>query len=211
MTTRVFHDWEFLERGPRYPIIPISVGMVRDDGAELYLINGEFPIEAFLIQSRQEEWLRHNVVPYLPVTIHSATTGVDWIEWNEDHPDYEASVFSRDIMRQKIHTFLVGDEMPYHDSELWGWYPAYDHVCLAQMFDTMSDMPDRIPKQTNDIRQFHNHLGSPGLPPNRGPAHHALADARWTAQAFYALDDIQKMMTRTTRTVGAVRDRLTSD
>lgn len=57
---RIFYDLEFSERGNAHPIIPISVGMVREDGAEFYAVfKGLKP-------ARCNEWVRQNVLPLLP-------------------------------------------------------------------------------------------------------------------------------------------------
>lgn len=57
---RIYYDAEFIERGPNCPIELISIGMVREDGRELYGVLADGWDE-----SHCDEWLRTNVLPYL--------------------------------------------------------------------------------------------------------------------------------------------------
>ena len=52
---RIWFDTEFIERGGAYPIQIVSIGMVREDGAELYLESAEFD------PAGASEWVRANV------------------------------------------------------------------------------------------------------------------------------------------------------
>lgn len=170
---RYWYDWEFLETGKE--ILPISLGMVCEDGRELYLINGEFPLNRL----QENPWLLSNVAPYLPIEM---VDQVGW-EWNEADPDY-LNVFSLSFMRKKVQSFIG------NNAELWGYYAAYDHVCLAQLFGRMIDLPSNIPMYTNDlmqeIRQWSFNLHNVAV--NKAE-HHALSDARWTRDVHLALVD----------------------
>jgi hypothetical protein len=69
------------------------------------------------------------------------------------------------------------------DPELWGWYSAYDHVALAQLYGPMVDLPAGWPYYTRDVRQLASSLGWPERkrpPVPKVDEHDALADARWT-------------------------------
>jgi hypothetical protein len=57
---KVFFDTEFLEDGKTIDLI--SIGMVREDGEELYLVNREADWKRVLAN----DWLSANVVPHLP-------------------------------------------------------------------------------------------------------------------------------------------------
>ena len=59
---RIFYDCEFVERGRDLPIQLVSIGMIRDDGTELYRINPES-----LSNVSKHPWLSVNVGPYLPI------------------------------------------------------------------------------------------------------------------------------------------------
>lgn len=56
---RTFLDFEFIENGAEHPIIPISVGLVREDGKEFY---AEF---ADVDWSLANPWVLENVKPLL--------------------------------------------------------------------------------------------------------------------------------------------------
>jgi hypothetical protein len=179
---KIWYDTEFLERGRGYPTNLISIGMVREDGAELYCINGEFDLDLLT----QHPWLMDNVVPYLPIEkVPDARFVRSYrLEWDEEHGDYDDHVWTVDGIARRVKDFVLVDD----DPQLWAWYGAYDHVCLAQLFGTMSQMPREIPFYTNDIRQEQVRLGEPILPAQTSTKHHAMADARWNRKAWDYLD-----------------------
>lgn len=166
---RVYYDTEFLESGPTKPIEFISIGLVAEDGRELYLVNREAPWR----QIKHNEWLMENVIPQLPQP-HG-----DWRNhmpksWLIDltHP----SVRTRAAIAPAVSAFLTATP----DLELWAWYGAYDHVVLAQLFGRMVDLPRGVPMWTNDLRQEMHRLGDPeGGPMQECGMHNALDDARY--------------------------------
>lgn len=153
MPARYFLDWEFIEDG--HTIDPISVGIVDDAGLEYYAVFEDAPWERI----RENEWLTANVVPQLPF------------------PD---GWKPREQIRSDVKYFLS----PFVDGEfrgnieLWTWFGAYDHLCLAQLFGSMADYPIHLPKWSNDARQWHYQLGEPDLPEQQSGLHDALEDAR---------------------------------
>ena len=56
---RFYLDTEFIERGAGYPISLISIGIVAEDGRELYLVSSEFDPET------ASQWVKDNVLPHL--------------------------------------------------------------------------------------------------------------------------------------------------
>lgn len=166
---KLFHDWEFLEDGST--IEPISVGMVREDGAEYYAVFADMPTKRIA----EHDWLMANVVPSLPRMFgemrmafkRSNPLGLDWTD---------PAVKARGQIRDEVKTFLLGTP----DLELYGWYSSYDHVCLAQLFGRMIDLPSGVPMWTNDLRQEVHRLGlsEADLPKQADGVHNALADAR---------------------------------
>lgn len=169
---KIYYDTEFLENGKTIELI--SIGMVAEDGEELYCINGEAPLENIY----KHEWLVQNVWPNLPLKYVSKYGP----EWDEEHPDYFGKVWSRQIIAQAVEKFIRSKPQP----ELWAWYGAYDHVVLAQLWGPMSTLPFGVPMWTNDLRQeihrLEKVLGKPlmfELPKLGANAeHHALADAK---------------------------------
>lgn len=62
---RYFLDTEFSEAGSSKPIRLISIGIVAEDGRELYLESGEW------ISAEINPWVQANVIPYLKGEMHS--------------------------------------------------------------------------------------------------------------------------------------------
>lgn len=175
---RIFYDTEFLEQGSRSPISLISIGMVREDGAELYRVNAAAPwseIEA-------HPWLRDNVLPHLPRD-HGHTE-----EWR---PDYRLRplVDSPKNIAQAVADFCYHSYGQTREStRLYAYFADYDHVVLSQLFGTMMDLPDHMPMYTRDFKQINDML-RPGyeLPQQESGEHDALNDARWLRDQFEAL------------------------
>lgn len=182
----VFHDWEFLENGRT--IIPISVGMVREDGAELYLVNeevldlGPHSRTGLHGEIKQHKWIMENVVPGLPLDPNAREPmppGRGQEAFFAVDPD-DDRVMPLRLIRRHVRDFIQGayDTEP---PELWAWFAAYDHVCLGQLFGRMIDIPDRVPWYTNDIRTLKALAGPTAWatePVQAKGVHNALEDAR---------------------------------
>lgn len=159
MLMRYYHDWEFYEDGKT--IQPISVGVVGEDGRELYI---EFNFDWSQVPAGHFLW--ENVYPHLEF---------------DDVPD-------RKGIQNQLRRFITKDGTEF-DNELWGYYSSYDHVCLAHTFGRMVDMPDGVPWFTQDIKQEQVRIEKLWfkhgllLPEQKDTKHHALADARWTKDA----------------------------
>lgn len=153
---RIFYDTEFLEDGRTVELI--SIGMVREDGAEYYAVSDDFEE----VQVREHPWLRANVWPHLPLNLDG------WID--HDHP----SVKLRSQIADEVRNFIL--DTP--DPELWAWYAAYDHVALCQLWGRMIDLPKGVPMFTRDLKQEAMRLGSPRMPEQVSGEHNALADAQ---------------------------------
>ncbi len=156
---KYFYDSEFYEDGERIHLI--SIGIVAEDGRELYLENADFdpgivPEGHFLVE---------NVFPWL----------------------YDSDVYlvSKAEIARLVQLFILEVEGPH---ELWAYYADYDHVVLAQLFGTMMDMPKGFPWFTLDLKQeLHTFNITLPLPGQDGVQHHALADARWNHKVYYWL------------------------
>ncbi len=178
---RYWYDCEFLEDGET--IAPISIGIVAEDGREYYAVSYNAPWNRI----EHRPWLVENVVPHLP-QLHAggnassyfapARLGVDL-----DHPD----VKSRLTIAAEVRDFLLATTEPV---ELWGYYSSYDHILLSQLWGPMINRPACIPMWTNDVQQEAARLGlENSLPRQAGGLHNALADARWTRDAWTYLAD----------------------
>lgn len=78
--------------------------------------------------------------------------------------------------------------------EFWSWMAAYDWVCLAQVFGTMSDLPGGWPYWCHDLQQFAEDLGVPrkDFPEMHGTSHNALDDARWHRDVYHHLVAVER-------------------
>ena len=155
---RFWFDTEFIEDGRTIDLV--SIGVVSEDGRELYLEN----IDADL--SRGSDWVQRNVIAHL-----------DW----GNHGQGRAAI-SRAVLA------FIGTEKP----EIWAYYADYDWVALCQLFGTMMDLPKGWPMYCRDVKQFCDMLGNPKLPTQGKSEHHALADARWTKDAWHFLSALDQ-------------------
>lgn len=163
---KVFYDLEFLEDGATIDLI--SVGMVREDGAEYYAINED----ADWYRIVRDEWLMKNVVPTL---VDSDYVGaLEFTQFWKPQP----------VITNEIYDFVTHGLGKGETAELVGWYSAYDHVRLCQLFGKMIDLPKGFPMFTRDLRQ--EVPSRKYLPEQEGTAHNALEDARWVAKAHEA-------------------------
>lgn len=178
---RVYYDTEFHDTGRTIDLI--SIGLVAEDGKELYRINGG---GLGIPGAANNKWLRENVLASLPVKVRhrsefpleeqkflNAINAAYYPTWVESHPDFQ-HVCTGDKLRRDVHNFLT----QYKDVELWAYYAAYDHVALAQLFGPMINLPLGIPMYTHDLMQEWDRLGRPDLPKQSNGNHNALADAR---------------------------------
>jgi len=173
---RYFIDTEFIEDGKTIDLI--SIGIVAEDGREFYAQNQDCNL------ARASDWVQANVFPFLE-TFDMSTL--------QPHRDMDDDVEGRWYTRSAIADELVGFCEParYGKPEFWGYYSAYDHVALCQLFGTMMDLPRDWPMYTRDIKQLHDFLGNPTLPEQGKGEHHALADARWNKQAWECLQRLR--------------------
>lgn len=167
---KIFYDTEFLETGSSIDLI--SIGMVAEDGRELYAVNRDMPAKRIA----KHEWLVHNVVPSLP-RIHGDRRLQVNRRRNPLALDFEHSdMLNRERIAAKVERFILATP----DVELWAWYGAFDHVALAWLFGPMSQLPSGIPMWTNDLRQEAARLGltDDDMLKQASGHHNALADAR---------------------------------
>lgn len=140
----VYHfDCEFLEAGGEAPLHFLSMGMVSDDGRELYIVNKDCPV------SEANDWVKENVLPK-----------IDW-----------SKAVSRSECRRRLIEF-VGPDVPtfvtYYGAYDWvclagligrmvdlpdGWPKAPLDV---KQFAVMMGSPPLPPKPS--ARQAHNAL-----------------------------------------------------
>src|SRR6266567_2296156 len=78
---RIWYDTEFIEDGRTIELI--SIGMVREDDAELYFVSDSAGV---MRRAVEHDWLRENVVPGLPVTFRRRPLAWDWDQKHADNP-----------------------------------------------------------------------------------------------------------------------------
>jgi 3' exoribonuclease, RNase T-like len=173
---KFFLDTEFYENGPHQPIRLISIGIVCQDGRELYLENAGIDLELL------SPWLKLNVVPHLKQT-----------------PDVQRTLGA---MAEEIRKFIpplkddaTKEEKLLYESdppEFWGYFADYDWVVFCQLFGAMIDLPKGYPMFCYDLKQMANWLSVPrqAYPKQEGQEHNALEDARWNKKLYDFLCDV---------------------
>lgn len=95
-------------------------------------------------------------------------------------PQLDGNGMTREEIGYALRRFTDGDEHPV----FWGYFPAFDWVAFSWLFGNMDELPYHYPQLCLDIKQWAIELGDPELPHQQGTRHHALADARWTKEAW---------------------------
>jgi len=166
---KFFFDTEFIE----YPntIDLISIGIVCENGSELYAVNGECDT------TKADDWVRENVLLKMP-------------EYDKD-----AGLLigmSIDQIKEKILSYVnyncgqdsEGRERP----EFWAYYADYDWVVFCWLFGKMINLPRGWPMYCRDLKQWCDDLGNPRLPEQGSSEHNALDDAKWNKMVWEFLN-----------------------
>lgn len=161
-------DTEFIEDGRTIDLI--SIGIVSEDGRELYFQNYDCDL------SKANDWVKENVIPHLEGDPATKTESDRW----------KTKAAIRDSI---IRYFGWSSSTPHFEAEwlvpqIWGYYADYDWVVFCQIFGKMMDLPAGFPMYCRDIKQLCDELGNPRLPTMNKGEHHALADARWNKEAW---------------------------
>lgn len=165
---RYWFDTEFMEDGRTIELL--SIGVVCEDGREFYAEN----LDADL--SHANEWVQANVLPHL---WHLQADKKQANEWSRDG-GAGGLLLHKDIARDLRRFVAEGERKP----QWWAYYGDYDWVVLCQLYGRMIDLPDGWPMFAMDVKQEAVKLGDPRLPKQTSTEHHALADARWTREAW---------------------------
>jgi hypothetical protein len=153
MPVRYFLDTEFYEDGLTIDLI--SVGVVAEDGRELYAVSREAQLH------RVSAWVRNNVLPHLPRYGDKA-----WMSRNE--------------IQYVLNDFVGTQQRP----EFWAYYADYDWVAICQLFGTMIQLPKHFPKFCMDLKQLSVMKGNPKHTTKPVGEHNALVDARWNRDLY---------------------------
>lgn len=165
-----FYDFEFDENGET--IVPISLGVVRED-IELYFINKPYVERQKDPETRTcNDWVYEHVLPNLysvtPDAMHT----------------YELKTCAWGGI---LYNHLLDKEPLEKKGDTWklvGYYADYDHVALAQLWGQMIMLPTGMPMWTRDLKQWIDDVGNPKIPVPKNHEHNAIADARWSRDAY---------------------------
>jgi hypothetical protein len=186
---RFFYDCEFYEHD--WSVELISIGISNSDKSRtLYLENKDFNWYnlGLLAQSRTAtrremetpRWLIDNVYPHI---IYRDGKNGSVVE-GDNHIRGAVSI---NYMAQMIQEFVGG---PSAKPRFYGWYSAYDHFCLANIFGRMIDLPGNFPMYTRDLKQMADETDmfeKVNYPPKPDVVHNALGDAMWNADMYDAI------------------------
>lgn len=139
---RYFFDTEFREDGQIIDLI--SIGIVAEDGRELYAVSTEARLDLC------DSWLRENVLAKLPEYGHLA-----WMSRLEIRK--AVTLFTGGKWGNPLYgtTRTINDDNP----EIWAWYGASDWVAFYQLFGKMIDLPDHLPRWFHELKQLAVEVG----------------------------------------------------
>ena len=125
---RFFYDFEFEQKGTPngISIDVISVGMINQQKRGIYLVNKNYDW-----RTCTNQWLKTNVYPNLQI-----------------------ANITKNIQLKQFKKYILNfiDYQQDDVIQLYGYYSAYDHVCLASCFGRMIDLPEYIPMLTYDLK-----------------------------------------------------------
>jgi 3' exoribonuclease, RNase T-like len=158
---KYFLDTEFYEDGKTIDLI--SIGIVAEDGRELYAVSQDAQLHMV------SNWVRANVLPQLPKYGDPA-----WMP--------------RVAIAKAVMAFVRPEAEPVPQKPIfWAYYADYDWVALCQLFGTMMDLPSGWPMYCMDLKQLSVDKGSPRHPANPNGEHNALVDAQWNRDLYTLL------------------------
>jgi hypothetical protein len=183
----------------------ISIGIVSEDGREYYAISKDFNLnEAWnrfdLVKGDKVYWIRQNVL--FPIyREHVSTDLSDICPFNITtmRSIIDKVGKSRQLLAEEIEAFcrkaqVMGEqELPV----FYGYYSAYDHVCLSWIFGKMIDLPSGFPMYTIDLKQMidtmpvsHEVIRNNPNYPEQENAHNAINDAKWNYSLYRFLQTL---------------------
>jgi hypothetical protein len=161
----------------------ISIGIVAEDGRELYIVSNEFDVKA----AWDDKWLRDNVL---------------WPIFRQNTSGDARNEISFDLQGMKRVIGHIGkprldmacDIMVFmgHSPEVYAYFADYDWVVTCWIFGRMVDLPVSFPFFCMDLKQMMAERGLDGtwkdlVCPQGAGKHDALEDARWNRQLHEAI------------------------
>jgi hypothetical protein len=192
---RYWYDCEFIEDGRTIDLI--SIGMIAEDGRELYLVDERLAdtlaTDGLYDRVRRHPWLMQHVVPHLPLKCVSSDSGYaipggQSLPWFRIDTDSNV-VVPRRYIRNAVRDFIAAAGPDRGAHELWAYYGAYDHVALCQLWGRMIDLPGCVPMWTHELMQLPDVEAATAAVAQQ-QEHHALADARWNRDVHLKWEEI---------------------
>ena len=172
--SKFFYDCEFHEDGKTIDLI--SIGIVNyETGDTFYAVSNEFDTA----RVAKHWWLMENVMSSIDHDTVFAE-GFDGKPITLDLKITDEAAMSREEIKRGVLEFVSAGQ----PAELWAWYSAYDHVCLAQLFGKMIDLPPEVPMVTYDIKQVHKLAKYCDMPKQPEGLHNALSDAKFNVVRY---------------------------
>jgi len=185
---KYYIDCEFIDDGEKIDLI--SIGIVCEDGRELYLQSAVF--DPFIAS----QWIKDNVFGGLILCQHVLIQCTEDVYANRMiHGLQGQCVFkgpygdmlgayadcpwrTRKELRKELEDFMDAEE--HGKPELFGWCSGYDFVAFCQLFGTMMDLPQNWPHYIKDLQQVldDRDISDDELPEQEEGKHNALEDAR---------------------------------
>lgn len=122
---KYFVDTEYDWHPKEGRIVPISIGIVAEDGREFYALTTDY------IPGRCSPFVEGHVLPFV-------TADVGYVPIHNNRP----------VIAGLIRKF-IGPDCP----EFWGDYAAFDYVVLSMVMGEFADWPQGWPMHINDCRQ----------------------------------------------------------
>lgn len=174
-----FLDTEFYEDGERIHLI--SIGIVREDGRELYIENSSFDWD-IVPADETGDWLRENVKWHLQYYTKPEDKGTHAI-FNQNRNRF-AALAPKETIGKYIERFVEGIK-----PQFYAYFADYDWVVLCQLYGRMMHLPKGFPFFCMDLKQMMEERGLSGhwkrtTCPDPVGEHNALVDARWNKQLY---------------------------
>lgn len=180
---KIFFDTEFLEDGKTIDLI--SIGLVREDGKELYLINKDMKVR----QAIKDVWVRENVMK--GIFSEMVLTRDRFLQDDErgfSERNFKNLLYycgqSKSDIAESI-TYFVGRSPVFY-----AYCADYDWVALMQLYGKMIDKPKDWRFYCRDLRQTADETNFDTTIVLQGNQHNALGDARWNFMLFKEMSAI---------------------
>ena len=186
---------------PEFFIQLISIGIVCEDGRELYAISNEF--DEYLA----DDWVKENVISKLPSRNASF---YDSPRQKEDARRWMSNI----EIRNRIVDFMGGGSDDFtprlfvkKGTEIYAYLADYDWIVFCNLFGRMIDLPYNMPMYCKDLKQYLDDTAAteadidgtdfekclqaikenPNYPKQENE-HSALDDARWNFKLYQFLN-----------------------